>query len=160
MSIVLPPNTTPAGNARSYLMALTLEDAQGDFEMPNLTGINPFPNDNARRRRPRRDRREHRSRTAGTRPSRGSRSPGTDPARTHSGVEQIQYRINGGTPQLYSGPFDLTTEGEIRLEFRAVDRAGNAETFHGVDLKVDPTAPTTTASDLPGQRARRRLARP
>ena len=85
---------------------------------------------------------------------------GTDDPPDASGIEQIQYRINGGTPQLYSGPFDLTAEGEIRLEFRAVDRAGNAETFHGVDLKVDPNAPTTTADDLPGQRARGRLARP
>ena len=150
MAVQLPPNTTPAGNARSYLMALTLEDAQGDFEMPNLTGINPFPNDNT---------------AAGDRRRRSAVTPrpngwyttkprititGTDDGRTRSGVEQIQYRINGGTPQLYSGPFDLTAEGEITLEFRAVDRAGNAETFDGVDLKVDPNAPTTLATTYPG----------
>ena len=148
-AIVLPANTTPAGNARSYLMALTLEDAQGDFKMPNLTGINPFPNDTSP------------PQTAlaigGTPQPNGwyTTKPrititGTDPGQDQSGVEQIQYRINGGTPQLYSGPFDLSTEGEIRLEFRAVDRAGNAETFDGVDLKVDPNAPTTTATTYPG----------
>ena len=36
-----------------------------------------------------------------------------------SGVEQIQYRINGGPPQLYGGPFNLTTEGDITLSSTA-----------------------------------------
>ena len=150
VAVQLPPNTTPAGNARSYLMALTLEDAQGNFEMPNLTGINPFPNDNTP---PETDI------TIGGEPEANGwyrtkpriTITGTDDPPDASGIEQIQYRINGGTPQLYSGPFDLAAEGEINLEFRAVDRAGNAETFHGVDLKVDPNAPTTLATTYPGR---------
>ena len=34
-----------------------------------------------------------------------------------SGVEQIQYRINGGAPQFYAGPFNLTDRGrpEVRV---------------------------------------------
>jgi beta-xylosidase len=148
VAVQLPPNTSPGGNARSYLMALTLEDAQGNFELPNLTGINPFPND---------DSAPQTAATVGGEPEENgwyTTTPritieGSDPGQDQSGVEQIQYRINGGTPQLYSGPFDLDAEGEVRLEFRAVDRAGNAETFHGIDLKVDPNAPTTTATTYP-----------
>ena len=76
VSVTLPPATTGGGGAtRAYLMALTLEEPSGAFEMPDLTGVNQFPNDNAAPESERRGRRRARRRAAGTRPRRGSRSP-------------------------------------------------------------------------------------
>ena len=150
---------TPAGNARSYLMALTLEDAQGDFEMPDLTGINPFPNDNTAPR-DRVDDRRRRPRPSGwytTTPR--ITITGTDAAgRLRRRADPVPDQRRHAAAVLR--PVRPDAEGEITLEFRAVDRAGNAETFDGVDLKVDPNAPTTTATTYPGERARGRLARP
>ncbi len=44
----MPPCTNAGGNVRAYLMAMTLEEPGGSFEMPDLTGVNPFPNDDVR----------------------------------------------------------------------------------------------------------------
>lgn len=150
VSVTLPPATSGGGTAtRAYLMALTLEEAAGNFVMPDLTGVNQFPNDNA----------APESSVRQIEPSAPSASGWytTAPRITleatdeqgGSGVEQIQYRINNGPPQLYGGPFNLTTEGDITLSYRSIDRAGNAETFKSIQLKVDATAPATTATTFP-----------
>jgi hypothetical protein len=69
-----------------------------------------------------------------------------------SGVEQMMYRVDGGAPQAYGGPFDFTVDGEHTLEYRSVDGAGNAEDYNTpVQLKVDATAPTTTATASPSR---------
>ena len=126
VAIQLPPATTGGGTAtRAYLMALTLEEPGNSFEMPDLTGVNLYPNDSSA---------PTSSATVDpAAPSDGGwyrTAPritltGTDEA-GGSGVEQIQYSINGGPGRLYAGPFNLTTEGPIKLEYRAIDRAGNA----------------------------------
>jgi hypothetical protein len=67
-----------------------------------------------------------------------------------SGVEQVMYRIDGGAPQSYGGPFNFTTEGEHTLEYRSIDGAGNAENYRSEKLKVDIKAPTTTTQVTPG----------
>jgi regulation of enolase protein 1 (concanavalin A-like superfamily) len=150
VSVQLPPATTGGGTAtRAYLMALTLEEAgNNNFETPDLTGVNLYPND---------DTAPTSSATVDpAAPSDGGwyrTAPritltGTDEA-DGSGVEQIQYSINGGPGRLYAGPFNLTTEGPVKLEYRAIDRAGNAGPFGSVELKVDATAPSTTASTFP-----------
>ena len=51
------------------------------------------------------------------------------------------YRIDGGAPQGYTGPFDFATEGEHTLEYRSIDGAGNAENYRRSTLKVDAKAP-------------------
>ena len=96
-----------------------------------------FPNDNDAPshdgRRSSRARR--RQRAAGTRAAPRITLDGTDEA-GGSGVEQIHVpdqrrRRRSSTP----GPFDFTTEGEHKLEYRSIDRAGNAENFKTIDAQ-------------------------
>jgi hypothetical protein len=149
VSVQLPPATTGGGTAtRAYLMGLTLEEPGNTFETPDLTGVNLYPNDNSAP--------TSSATVAPAAPSGGgwyTTAPritltGADEA-GGSGVEQIQYRINGGPTRLYAGPFDLTTEGVLKLAYRAIDRAGNPGSFAAIDLKVDATAPSTTATTFP-----------
>ena len=151
VSVQLPATTSP-GNApiQSYLMALTLEDANGLFKMPDLSGSLAFPDDQTAP-----------VSTATVAPTAPDGDDGwfkTAPRITlaaqdtgGSGVEQMIYKVDGGTPQNYTGPFDFTLEGAHTLEFQAIDGAGNAETFKKLDLKVDPNAPTTTPAVTPGE---------
>lgn len=153
VSVKLPPETDGSGSdTRAYLMALTLEEPSGSFELPNLTGVNEFPDDD-------------------TAPASELTVDPAEPSESGwyterplitidaadedggSGVEQVLYRVNGGPSQLYSEPFELTAEGELELEYRAIDRAGNAEPYKAVQLKVDATAPTTTATTYPRESA-------
>jgi hypothetical protein len=143
----MPPSTNTGGNVRAYLMAMTLEEPGGSFEMPDLTGVNPFPNDNSA---PQSTADVDGEPTADGWHTTAPRITltGTDEA-GGSGVEQIQYRINGGATQFYAGPFNLTAEGELKFEYRAIDRAGNPEPFKSISLKVDATAPSTTVFTYP-----------
>ena len=150
VAVQLPPATTGGGAAtRAYLMALTLEEVgNNNFETPDLTGVNLYPNDSSAPTSsatvdPAAPPEGDWYRTAPRITLKGDDEAGG------SGVEQIQYRINGGTPRLYAGAFNLINEGLIKLEYRAIDRAGNAGTFAAVDLKVDATAPSTTATTFP-----------
>jgi beta-xylosidase len=149
-SVTLPSTTTP-GNApiQAYLMALTLEEPTGLFEMPDLSGQVAFPDDTTAP-----------NTTIALNPGTPNGDDGwyAGPVRVTltgtdetggSGVEQMMYRIDGGTPQNYSGPFDYTVEGEHTLEYRSVDGAGNAETYKPVSLKVDVKAPVTTIKQTP-----------
>ena len=159
VSVVLPPNTTPAGNARSYLMALTLEDAQGNFELPNLTGINPFPNDNAPPKTnvtvggsPRR--------TAGTRTKPRITITGTDPSPDASG------RRADPVPDQRRHAAALLRP--VRPDGRGRDQArvprGRPRRQRRDVPRRRPQGRSDRAHDgrqhLPGQRARGRLARP
>jgi hypothetical protein len=54
----------------------------------------------------------------------------------------IYYRIDGATPQLYTAPFDVLTEGTHVLSFWSVDAAGNIEAAQSLPLKIDGTPPT------------------
>ena len=117
--------------------------------MPDLSGVNLFPNDNAAPTSTHASRRPRRRRAAGTRPRRGSRSTGTDEP-GGSGVEQIQYRINGGAPRLYAGPFDLTAEGEHKLEYRVDRPRGQRRGLQGGRRsRSTPTAPDDDRGHVP-----------
>ena len=148
--MTLPPDTDGnQSDARAYLMALTLESADGSFDMPDLSGALNFPND----------------KTAPV--SEVAFEPGAPDGNDGwykspvlvtidaqdeeggAGVEQTLWRLSGGQQQSYLAPFLLTTAGEYDFEYRAIDGAGNAEGFHSVPLKVDPTAPETTAAIYP-----------
>jgi hypothetical protein len=62
-----------------------------------------------------------------------------------SGLDTIQYRIDGGDFQDYGGPFTVSDEGNHVVEYRARDKAGNTETPQAVPVKIDATAPATDA---------------
>jgi uncharacterized repeat protein (TIGR01451 family) len=81
-----------------------------------------------------------------TPPSTSSRvSNGTDQATITldasdalSGLASTSYSVNGGAPQLYSGPFTLSGAGVYTISYFSTDRAGN--------LEVTQTLPLTIAS--------------
>ncbi len=159
VSVTLPPATSGGGTAtRAYLMALTLEEAGGSFEMPDLTGTNQFPNDD--------DAPESDVTVEPGEPSASgwyTTAPritirGTDET-GGSGVDQIQYRINNGTPQLYSGPFNLTTEGELTLELPLDRPCRQCRDVRGDPAQGRRHRAHHLGDDLPGERRRRRLAR-
>ncbi len=151
-TVTLPPNTTPAGtNTQSYLMALTLEEPSGAFETPDLSGQLEFPDDQTAP-----------TSTVALNPATPGGSDGwyTDPVQVTlngtdeaggSGVDRIQYRVNGGTAVDYDGPFALAQEGVLNLEYRSIDGAGNAEGFKSVQVKVDATAPATAIRLVPSE---------
>jgi len=67
-----------------------------------------------------------------------------------SGVDKIEYRVDGGDFATYSGPIAIAADGEHTVEYRATDKAGNVEATKSLALKVDTAAPTTTAALDPG----------
>jgi len=65
----------------------------------------------------------------------------------YSGVQAIYYRINDDpieNIQVYGQP-NITAEGKNKLEYWSVDGAGNEETHHLMDVKLDKTAPVGDA---------------
>jgi beta-xylosidase len=150
-SITLPPDAGRPGNLRAYLMALTLEEAGGTYEMPILAGNADFPNDLT--------------------PPVSSAT--VDPAQPDglagwykrhvavtlesadeeggSQLESIEYRIDGGPWLPYEDePVLVDTDGDHDFQYRAVDRAGNLESQKTVDVKIDTSAPEVDAALVPG----------
>jgi beta-xylosidase len=148
-SVTLPSSTTPTSpNIQAYLMALTLEK-DGAFTLPDLSGQVAFPDDVTPPVS------EHELTPGEPSPTGWFTAPvqvrlDADDPDNGSGVEQIRYTIDGGTPTLYSGPVTVSDQGEHEFAYQAIDRAGNAETFKTVTIKVDPTAPETTTTVNPG----------
>lgn len=74
-----------------------------------------------------------------------------------STVDRTDYRIDGGAPVLYTGPFDVAAKGIHTIRFWSVDKAGNVEDEnaggHTVTVKIDGVAPTITGSRLPAANA-------
>ena len=101
--------------------------------MPDLDRRQPVPE-----RRPARRVRRRRSAGRARRPNGWYTDRAADHDHRHatrpdgSGVEQIQYRINGGTPQLYTGAVrPRRPRASSRSSTASIDRAGNAETLQG-----------------------------
>jgi hypothetical protein len=152
ISVTLPAATENGGaNTQSYLMALTLEDAEGVYKLADLSGQITIPNDNVPPET-----------TVSLEPGAPNGNDGwyKGPVRVTltgtdneggAGVEQLIWRVDGGPPQGYGGPFDYTVEGDHELEYRSIDAAGNAEDFKSVPLKVDVSAPTVSSSVTPGE---------
>jgi PKD repeat protein len=65
----------------------------------------------------------------------------------HSGVQVIYYKINDGPTESVQadGQPHITTEGNNKLEYWSVDGAGNEETHHVIDVKLDKTVPVADA---------------
>ncbi|MEV4760295.1 ThuA domain-containing protein [Micromonospora sp. NPDC049559] len=67
-----------------------------------------------------------------------------------SGVDRTEYQLDaasGWTP--YTGPVAVSGDGAHQLRFRTVDKAGNVEATKTTDVKIDGTAPVSTASFAP-----------
>jgi hypothetical protein len=62
-----------------------------------------------------------------------------------SGVGSIVYRLNGGDWVTYLGSMTFDDEGEYLIEYHSFDQAGNEEIIRSYVVKVDKTAPTSSA---------------
>lgn len=64
-----------------------------------------------------------------------------------SGVRPGQhFRLDGGTPILFFGPFSISTAGTHTLQYASEDRAGNIESFKTRIINIDPAPPVTQAA--------------
>jgi hypothetical protein len=76
---------------------------------------------------------------------------------TGSGVDRIEYSLDGGAYGTYAAPVTVNQPGQHTLSYRATDKAGNTSTPQSVSFRVveppkpDTTAPTATAA-LTGER--------
>lgn len=59
-----------------------------------------------------------------------------------SGVERIEYSLDGGDWTTYTEPVVISGDGEHTMLYRAVDKAGNVENDKAVTIRIDGTAPT------------------
>jgi uncharacterized repeat protein (TIGR02543 family) len=60
-----------------------------------------------------------------------------------SGVKQTEYRVNGGTWNVYTGPILVQQNGVYTYEYRSADNTGNVENGKSIELKLDKSAPVT-----------------
>ncbi|WP_212732799.1 cupredoxin domain-containing protein, partial [Streptomyces sp. TP-A0874] len=66
-----------------------------------------------------------------------------------SGVERIEYALDGGEYAGYSAPVLVDAVGEHSVDYRAVDRAGNASEVESVGfVVVEPPAEDTTPPEV------------
>ncbi|SDY89583.1 Ig-like domain (group 3) [Micromonospora pattaloongensis] len=76
---------------------------------------------------------------------------------TQSGVDRIEYSLNGAAYAAYSAPVTLNQPGQYTVSYRATDKAGNTSAPQSVSVRVvappsnDTTPPTATAT-VSGQR--------
>ena len=54
-----------------------------------------------------------------------------------SGMNYIEYRINGGPWQRYSNSFTLVIDGTYTLDYYVVDLAGNVEAFNTFEFEIE-----------------------
>jgi hypothetical protein len=69
------------------------------------------------------------------------------PTDATSGVDTTYYSINNGTWKTYTTTFVLSQQGNNRLEYYAVDDAGNIETVQATHIKIDKGAPTVNVTN-------------
>ncbi|KAF0221740.1 MAG: hypothetical protein FD174_71 [Geobacteraceae bacterium] len=74
-----------------------------------------------------------------------------NPADSESGVATTEHRIDGGSWRT-SEPFTISGEGKHLIEYRSVDKVGNPEAPHSLNVIVNTTPPSTTAS-IDGQKS-------
>ncbi|WP_091556280.1 ThuA domain-containing protein [Micromonospora pattaloongensis] len=67
-----------------------------------------------------------------------------------SGVARTEYQLDADTAwTAYTEPIVVSGDGTHQVRFRSADKAGNVEATKTVDIKVDATAPVTTATFAP-----------
>lgn len=62
---------------------------------------------------------------------------------TGSGVDYIEYSLDGSPMAKYTTPLSISSDGAHELDYYAVDKSGNVETTRAIDVKVDTVKPTT-----------------
>ena len=65
-----------------------------------------------------------------------------------SGVQSVQYRLGDGSWSVYETPVVVSSEGQTRLSYRALDNAGNAGATQTCTVRIDKTGPATSALRL------------
>ncbi len=65
-----------------------------------------------------------------------------------SGATGTYYRLNGGAPLLYALPIAISAEGSTTVTYWTVDAAGNAEQTKTALIRIDTTAPDTSATAM------------
>lgn len=74
-----------------------------------------------------------------------------------STVDSTWYRVDGGAPQAYTGPFTQSLEGVHTVTFWSVDKAGNVEdqdkAANTITVRVDTTPPGITGTRAPAANA-------
>ncbi|MET8252981.1 ThuA domain-containing protein [Micromonospora sp. NPDC005197] len=71
-----------------------------------------------------------------------------------SGLAGTAYQLDGATTWTdYTAPVTVSGDGEHELRFRSTDQAGNVESTKTVSVKIDATAPVTTATFAPANDA-------
>jgi hypothetical protein len=64
-----------------------------------------------------------------------------------SGVHKTEYRTGvSGDWITYSGPVTLTQDGTVIVQYRSTDNSGNVEDIKQAEVKIDKTAPVTSAA--------------
>jgi len=63
-----------------------------------------------------------------------------------SGLAEIWYRIDSGTPKTYIEPITISTLGTTAVSYWSVDLAGNTEVARAAYIKIDTVAPTATGA--------------
>ncbi|MFJ2034108.1 OmpL47-type beta-barrel domain-containing protein [Streptosporangium sp. NPDC087985] len=74
---------------------------------------------------------------------------------TESGVDKVEYSLNGAAFQAYTAPVSVNQVGKHTVQYRATDKAGNTSeagsvTFTVVAPKQDDTTPPTVSAQLTG----------
>ncbi|PXY24440.1 ThuA domain-containing protein [Prauserella flavalba] len=65
-----------------------------------------------------------------------------------SGVERIEWSLDGGEWTTYSEPVVVSGDGEHTLLYRAVDAAGNVESDKAASISIDGTKPTVMVAGV------------
>jgi len=77
-----------------------------------------------------------------------------------SGVDIIQYKVDGGTTQTIIGPHGTfvvdTDKDNLPIEYWSIDKVGNSETHHTITIDMDQTVPVIDmvyewAVSIPGE---------
>ncbi|MEV0154084.1 family 16 glycoside hydrolase [Micromonospora sp. NPDC050686] len=63
---------------------------------------------------------------------------------TESGVDRVEYSVDGGGYATYTAPISVTAPGQHTVSYRATDKAGNTSTPQQVSFRVVEPAPTDT----------------
>ncbi|AWS47403.1 M14 family zinc carboxypeptidase [Streptosporangium sp. 'caverna'] len=61
-------------------------------------------------------------------------------------IDRTEYQLDGGAWTKYTAPIAVTGNGSHTLAYRSVDSANNVEAAKTLTVKVDTTAPVTTAA--------------
>ncbi|MDH5719518.1 MAG: hypothetical protein OEZ13_02745 [Spirochaetia bacterium] len=59
----------------------------------------------------------------------------------YSGIKKVEYSLDSGAYQDYTGPITLTEAGYHQIKYKAIDNLGNETTERSVNLEIDNTAP-------------------